>query len=131
MNIEWKDSYRIGNEVIDRQHQQLYDTANASTLSVADTQVALRVGAINLYNYVREHFADEESLMREIGFPGYRDHVAAHEQILTRLNSVTQAIGKGQWDLQEIQSVMTDWALDHVPLSDTQIVSYISRSCAS
>jgi hemerythrin len=42
MNIEWKDSYRIGDEAIDRQHRELFGLANA--MFAAADQAARKLG---------------------------------------------------------------------------------------
>ncbi len=126
MNVEWKDSYCIGDKTADQQHQKMFELANA--LFVADNQAALQLGAINLYKHVREHFAAEEALMRAVDFPDYRDHVASHNQLLSQLNAVSQGIGKGQWDKQQIHTLMTDWTLRHILFNDAKMADYISRS---
>jgi hemerythrin-like metal-binding protein len=93
MNIEWKDSYRIGDEAIDRQHQELFTLANA--MFAATEKAELLLCAIQLFKHVREHFADEEALMKMVGFPGYQAHVESHNLILKKLGEVSHSIGNG------------------------------------
>lgn len=124
MNIEWKDSYRIGDEAIDRQHQELFELANA--MFVASDQAALRLCAIKLYQYVRTHFADEEALMKKVGFPGYQAHVQSHNRILANLGEVSHAIGRNAMDPTIVSEFLTDWGLNHIPKHDAQIAAFVT-----
>jgi hemerythrin len=123
MNVEWKDSYRIGNDRIDLQHQQLFEMANA--FFMAEDQAALLRCAMALYHQVSAHFADEEALMREVGFPDYAEHVSTHQEILSRLDRISKYVGSLQYDKEQIRAVMIGWALDHIAYSDIKIASYI------
>ena len=124
MKIEWKDSYRIGDEAIDRQHQELFELANA--MFVARDQAALRLCAIKLYQHVREHFADEEALMKMVGFPGYQAHVESHNRILKNLGEVSHSIGKDAMDPKVVFEFLTDWGLNHIPKDDAQVTAFIT-----
>jgi hemerythrin-like metal-binding protein len=124
MKIEWKDSFRIGDEAIDRQHQELFELANA--MFVAGDQAALRLCAIKLYQHVREHFADEEALMKMVGFPGYQAHVESHNRILKNLGEVSHSIGKDAMDPKVVFEFLTDWGLNHIPKDDAQVTAFIT-----
>jgi hemerythrin len=129
MNIEWKDSYRIGDEAIDRQHQELFELANA--MFVAADQAALRLCTIKLFKHVREHFADEEALMKRVGFPGYQGHVESHNRILKNLGDVSHSIGKNAVDTALVTGFLTDWGLNHIPKDDAQVTAFITAQLPS
>lgn len=124
MNIDWKDSYRIGDEAIDRQHQELFELANA--MFVASDQAALRLCAIKLFKHVREHFADEEALMKMVGFPGYQAHVESHNLILKKLGEVSHSIGRNALDPTIVTEFLTGWGLEHIPKADAQVAAFIN-----
>jgi hemerythrin len=123
MNIEWKDSYCIGEEAIDRQHQELFALAN--DMFASTDKAALCLCAIQLFKHVREHFADEEALMKMVGFPGYQDHVEAHNRILQNLGEVSHSIGKDAMDPKIVADFLTDWGLNHIPKDDAQVAAFI------
>jgi hemerythrin-like metal-binding protein len=129
MNIEWKDSYRIGEEAIDRQHQELFVLANA--MFGASDKGALRLCAIQLYQHVREHFADEEALMKMVAFPGYKAHVESHNRILKNLGEVSHAIGKDAMDPKVVVEFLTDWGLKHIPHDDAQVAAFVKAHCTN
>lgn len=123
MKLEWKDSYRIGNDKVDQQHQRVFELANA--MLEARDRDALRLAAILLYQHVREHFSEEESLMRKVGFPSYAEHVESHNRMLAALNAVSQTIGKNAVNSDALSALLLDWALHHIPVADAQFASYI------
>lgn len=43
MKLEWKDSYRLGDDMLDQQHRRMFELANATC--DANEQVALRLAA--------------------------------------------------------------------------------------
>lgn len=67
MPILWKPAYKIGNPVIDAEHEALFGLANK--FLTAEMRGELSTCAMAFYRYTREHFAHEETLMREIGYP--------------------------------------------------------------
>lgn len=129
MNIEWKDSYCVGEEVIDREHQELFALANA--VHIARDQAALRLCAMQLYKHVREHFSHEEELMKKIGFPATREHIASHFAMVSRLNGLSAGIGRNQIDTEAVTRFMNEWALHHIPTEDAQFAAYIKSHHAS
>lgn len=123
MPIEWKDSYRLGEPLIDQQHENLFVLANA--MLAARDQSQMRLCAMQLYQHVREHFADEESLMRRVNFPGYKAHVESHNNTLKRLGAISHAIGSNTVDTAVVVEFLNDWGLKHIPHDDAQVARYI------
>lgn len=125
MTIEWKDSYEIGDAVIDAEHQHLFRLANQ--FLAAGDQTAQQAAAMQLYKHAREHFEHEENLMRVIKFPGVKAHTERHNQMIAQLNEVSQSIGRGELDGQALQLMMQDWALHHIAQDDAQLIDYLSK----
>jgi hemerythrin-like metal-binding protein len=123
MTLEWKDSYRLGDARIDEQHQHLFTLANAM-LSVQE-QDALRLCAMQLYQHVRTHFANEESAMKRMGFPHYKAHVKSHNAILERLSVISQDIGKNQVDPAVVRDFLNHWGLHHIPKEDAELATFL------
>jgi hemerythrin len=123
MNLEWKDSYCIGDAHIDRQHQELFALAN--TMFAARDQAALRLCAVRLYKHVREHFSAEESLMKRVGFPLYEQHVASHNRMLSGLNAISQDIASNTIDPSVVAVFLQDWSLNHIPNADAEVTRYV------
>ncbi len=129
MPLEWKDSYLLGEQLLDQQHQHLFALANA--MLAATDQSQLRLSAMGLYQHVHEHFADEEALMKQVNYPNRQEHVDAHNRILNRLGAISQNIGKNRLDVGVVRSFLQDWGLEHIPNDDAQVARYIASRLAS
>ena len=84
--LVWKDAFLSGNDLIDRQHKHLVKMANelfAAMLSERpDADAALIVSSIMAET--RQHFQDEEAILRQLGFDKVDQHAAEHAQLLDR-----------------------------------------------
>ena len=123
MSIEWKDSYKLGDEKIDAQHQHLFDLAKK--MLAADDLEVIRPLAQQLYKHTRVHFDDEEALMRQHNYPGLEAHIESHNRLLGRLNTVCQDMGKGMFEKTALDALMTDWAMFHIPLDDARFEAFL------
>ena len=126
MTLEWKEAYALGHPEIDAQHKELFDLI--SKVAAVQTPDQLKPVLMQLYKHTREHFELEEGLMRQTGFPGLTAHAGYHNALLTRLNTISQDVGKGLVDQTALSKLMTDWALRHTQFDDADAADYIARA---
>jgi hemerythrin len=124
-NFIWHNEYLIGNETIDQQHKYLFDLANL-ILESKNTPI-LTKHFMSLYKYVREHFRDEEALMKKFRYPGYEDQAQAHEQMLTRLCEISSNIHAEKWTRDEIMDFMQGKFLAHILEMDSLLGDFFYR----
>jgi hemerythrin len=125
VGFKWKDSYQIGNALIDSQHEELFAKGQAFFDALDDTtRVACAMG---LYQYTREHFAEEEVLMRSVNYPAMAGHIQQHDVLIDRLNAISESIAKGNLSSTDLESFLADWLLGHIRMYDTKLASYVSR----
>ena len=125
MKIEWKDSCCIGNVGVDMQHKHVF--AIAGELEKLTGKPEQRLAVMRLYQHVRQHFKDEEMVMRDVGFPLYAEHVEAHNKILTNLNRVSQQVAATDSAGDAIAELLKDWALNHIASADVELAGYIKN----
>lgn len=123
MLVEWKESYALGHPGIDAQHKDMFDLINQ--MADAGTPDRLKPVLMQLYRHTREHFELEEELMKAAGYPGLALHVSYHNELLSRLNQVSQDVGKGSVNRDMLNRLMSDWALRHTQFDDADAASYI------
>lgn len=123
MAIKWKDSYKIGDADIDAQHVELFEKINR--LLEARDKASQTLCAMGLYQYVREHFAHEEALMRQLQYPSLKVHIELHNALVTRLNTVSLAIANETLDKAELESFLVEWTLSHIRTFDTKLAAFI------
>lgn len=126
MLVEWKETYKLGHPGIDAQHRELFDLINQMADAQAPDQ--LKPVLMQLYRHTRDHFELEEGLMKASGFPGLAAHAGYHNELLSRLNRVSQDVGKGVLDRVVLNKLMTDWALRHTQFDDADVADFIAGS---
>ena len=75
------------------------------------------------------HFRHEERVMRNIGYPDYSAHRAAHRRLIEDLSDFIQNIGVGfsDEDLPALTEYFRYWFLGHVREHDIRLKQYIDR----
>lgn len=85
--IQWGDHLSVGHAGIDAQHKAIFDMGievyeNWRSGGGIDS---LRVVVDKLARLLQAHFAYEERLLAEIGFPALAEHAAEHRSMLSDL----------------------------------------------
>lgn len=83
VQLVWYKSYESGNEVIDREHQGLFDDANELLAAILSGRPADVVKTLvdTLTRDVVKHFQDEEAILVAAGYPGVAEHAAIHRKL--------------------------------------------------
>ncbi|MGY6275432.1 bacteriohemerythrin [Methylomonas sp. MgM2] len=126
-NFIWLDEYKIGHHIIDQQHQYLFDLANQIVAPYNDQQKTHQ-NVLSLYHYVREHFREEEALMKQYDYPGYEDQVNEHNLLERRLHEISAGILTGEIKPEDVMKFMRNWLLDHILGKDTQLGDFLRTS---
>jgi hemerythrin-like metal-binding protein len=123
MTTPWNPNYCIGDARIDQQHEQLFTLANA--MLATTTLEALQLSAMQLYQMVRQHFAEEETLMQKLHYPQRQAHVEAHNAILKKLVVLSTDVGKNKISVALVEGFLNEWGLRHIPGEDAQLVKFL------
>jgi hemerythrin len=135
MALEWNSTLAVGVPVIDAQHQELFrrvDRLMDAMLS-HDRSEAGRMLAF-LEEYVVAHFSTEEALMRERGYPSYRDHLADHQRFcatLASLRAAHEADGTSAALVHRVRSEVCSWLTSHVCVTDVALGRFLQRSAGA
>ena len=78
--VEWQACYSVGNERLDQQHQRLVGLINqlGESMDTGAERTALMKILNSLAGYTKTHFAEEERLMAERGYPDLASHKEEH-----------------------------------------------------
>jgi CRP/FNR family transcriptional regulator len=127
----WSPTYRIGVEAIDRQHEKLFDIGSRFHRAWQDgaRRAALRRIFGELLEYAGYHFAEEERLMQQIGYPALAQHRANHEELVELVNHYHTQLRDGVKgsERQAVEFVRT-WLRAHVLDADKKIGAYLAGS---
>jgi hemerythrin-like metal-binding protein len=122
----WTEEIAIGHEVIDEDHRSIFDLANrlqAEILSQEDSEYSI-VGEVivELIEHTGGHFAREEALMQEIGYPGYEKHRHEHAMLMERVNNLLRRFMDGRKNLSlEVADFIQKRLVPHIMISDMKL----------
>lgn len=131
MVIEWSPSLAVGVPLIDAQHQELFRRAERLILALRGgdrSEVAPLV--VYLAEYAATHFADEERLMAEVGYPELDQHRVAHEAFRKEFKELVRDYErKGPTPLVALtlHNWLSDWLRRHVSTVDTRIAAFLEE----
>jgi two-component system cell cycle response regulator len=87
IRFQWDEGMSVGVESIDQDHRRIIDIINQ--LSEAFEKGSGREVVVGLFDrleeYASTHFAREERLMEEAGFPGLQEHAAQHKSFAGKI----------------------------------------------
>ncbi|EOA2535715.1 bacteriohemerythrin [Campylobacter coli] len=129
----WDEKYSINDEKIDAQHQKLFELAakieNAVYKFVQRDE--LKEILTELFNYMKDHFSNEEDYMQEISYPYLNEHKIMHKNIIHDMSHLIQNI-KTTNDLKEkLYTVSKKWLLEHILYEDMKVEQYRRSSLSS
>jgi hemerythrin len=124
----WQDDLNTGIEVIDDQHRRIVSMINqlhqaqsgASALLVADV-------IAELVDYTLSHFAFEEELMEEAGYPFCAAHKRVHEVFTKRVAEYRMRFQAGEDVVGELKSMLSRWLFNHIRNDDKAYSEQVRR----
>jgi hemerythrin len=122
MSIEWKDSYKIGDDDIDAEHQEIFRLA--ANVVAASTPAEQTSRVIRLYKFARGHFKHEERHMFELSYPDADVHIEQHRDLVARLNGIAADIASGTLNKADLEAFISYWLLVHIATFDTKLTAY-------
>jgi hemerythrin len=119
----WDDKYSIGNSDIDLQHQKLFDLAKKSFI-YANKNVSreeIRGIVAEFFEYMKEHFKDEQEYMELIGYPHLHEHTMIHKDIIASMAGLIKT-AKNVNDLKEnLLLIAEKWLVEHILKEDAKV----------
>jgi hemerythrin len=117
----WKDAFSVGIEKIDNQHQHMFAIINKFIERPDSAEDTEQVSQIlnEMAVYAREHFADEENLMQEYGYPGLEPHKWQHAFFIDMTTElVTQFMHTQDKIADRIAEFLRLWLTGHILKTD-------------
>lgn len=133
--ITWLPSYSVGNETLDRQHQQLLKLCNEAIDCMESDSLESR-GAFHLIlndlvHYTETHFKTEEAILRQHDYPLLEAHRAEHLAYQVQLTDFLLEATLGKIDKPALYHYLSAWWRNHILSSDMQYSSQISHPVKS
>ena len=128
--IEWDPRYSVHIARIDREHRKLFallDTLYAAMQQGEADQVIAKI-LERVIDYTALHFAHEEELFAEYGYPGAAAHKAEHARLSAQAKGLAARLKSRQGDVPVATlKFLCDWLAQHILGSDQQYSAFLTR----
>lgn len=129
-HVGWDDKYKVGHNLIDSQHKQLFDIAD-KLYEVAYKKEPYRDIDISLIlqdlaRYVNYHFSCEEELMRDNDYAGMENHCNIHSTFKTYVTTLVSDFSRGQAvDMKKLYDFVCTWLIEHIGSEDKKLAECV------
>lgn len=126
--LNWESKYKVNVEIIDEQHERLFEIVNAMYDSIVrgEEQNALAEVLEELIAYTVYHFETEEKLFKEYSYPDYELHKGQHDDLTKQVLELQE-----QFELKvvsitfEVMDFLSDWLKKHTTESDLKFAEHM------
>lgn len=129
----WNQTFFTGLETVDSQHRHLVELTNELGTSMLEgsemSEGRMQILFKQLADYAREHFREEEDLMRQAGLdPRHVDaHVGHHHQFVEQLGTMWRARKAMTRPAETFHAFLTAWLAYHILGEDQSMARQIAR----
>ena len=129
----WKDKYKVGVELIDEQHEELFGRLSRFIKVVQDEgpwdeKIDEVKETLNfLQEYVVYHFDAEEGYQEKINYPEIESHKEEHAKFKETINDYVLIFEQGGFTeekIQELSAKIMTWLIMHVGRVDQELAKY-------
>ena len=123
----WTEQLNTGIDVIDHQHRRIVEYINqledARASGHPRAEVAFIIG--ELADYTLSHFAFEESMQEEAGYPFFKSHKKVHDLFAQRVAEYQARFNNGEDVTKALSSLLVTWLFNHIKRDDVDYVESV------
>ncbi|MDR2872610.1 MAG: bacteriohemerythrin [Xanthomonadaceae bacterium] len=126
--LVWQDDLETGIEAVDNQHRRIVEMINHLHVNHKSLDRAAAGEVIDeMIDYTLSHFAFEEELMEESGYPFTAAHKRVHEIFTRRVAEYRLRFQAGEDVTEELKSMLSRWLFNHIRGDDKAYAETIKR----
>lgn len=131
--LAWTESLSVGVPKLDEHHRHLFALLARIAGMVEDGGLSLEsLGAIfaELNRYIAYHFAEEEAMMEQAGFPFLELHRHSHQTIAMRVADMAATLTAAGMEsvARELHGFLTGWLIHHIEIEDFEYRPFLAGS---
>jgi methyl-accepting chemotaxis protein len=135
VEYKWDKTLATGNAHVDEQHKQLFAAINdiLDTVARNKSNEEVRKSLRFLNDYTLRHFADEEKILQDCGYPEFARHKKVHEDFKKTVRDLENDFtrrGASQELAGQIHSVVGEWLVFHIKGMDLQWAAFLKQQTA-
>ncbi|MFQ3231430.1 bacteriohemerythrin [Reinekea sp.] len=130
MKLQWSSEYELGIQVIDNQHERIVDYINDvdELQSTHSNRGELEQVLHRLVDYTQSHFAFEEALLEEVGYPELLEHQATHQAFISEIEQMHRDFKEGHDIANELAEFLLKWLLEHIRSDDLSYSALVKET---
>lgn len=128
--LTWNQEMSVNVRELDEQHQKLVGLLKTLHEAMRNKQgkEALKKIFSGLVTYTADHFASEERLMKQAGYPEYEEHRRIHEKMTAKVLALQQEFQQGRVGLSlEVMKFLENWVEKHIMGTDKKYGPYLNQ----
>lgn len=127
--FKWDAHLETGVELIDQQHKQIIESANAFFISYRCQHGYDKIaGCLSfLEQYVLYHFQAEEAFQVKCNYPEYRSHQATHKMLQTQVKFHITNLTCSRFSQESVDNFygfLREWIIQHILTDDFNFAEY-------
>jgi len=127
--LEWSSSLDTGIDVIDEQHKRIVNYIN-DLHDAQQTSDQSKIGDVieELVDYTVSHFAFEESLMEQAGYPFVEPHKRVHGLFVKKIGKFVERFQNGEDVAAELTTMLQRWLVNHIRNEDGDYTEIVQKN---
>ena len=132
INLSWKKEYEIGISNIDAEHKTFLQLINNIYKAFNDKGDKDFIKSLlkKFNEYAEFHFLNEENMMLEFKYPGYKEHKNQHKILLQDLSEIIQEYDKVSINEEKLIAFLILWFKYHSTGADKKLGKYLNSQVA-
>ena len=127
-SLQWTPNLSVGDATLDSDHKKMIAMINMAfdAMNGPDPQ-APSVILKELMDYTRYHMAEEEKVMKEMGYPDLEEHRRVHAALTLQVASYQKQVDSASQAVpaKEIFQFLSHWLISHIVGQDLKYAPYL------
>lgn len=128
--ITWKNDYSVKYDGIDEQHKKLISIIQEVEAEISSQEYHF-TGLITVVNelddYIKDHLAYEEAMMKKYAYPGADKHLLEHNELRYKILSINyDNIPESKEFFLDTYTYLSNWLINHILKTDKALGNYLT-----
>ncbi len=128
--VRWDDAMCVGIAEIDADHKYFVTLVNEfnESIEVRTSATEVRKRLQDILDDTVAHFANEERLLNEWGYPGADDHARVHAELLEMIERIKAEVSRG-YDAEWVQAGLRikEALIGHIRHDDVKFAEFFRK----
>ena len=121
-------SFALEAQDIDTDYNTLMESYLALVNTPDPTSEDVIQAVLDMIGYASDHAAREEALMRQVGYPGLKNHAKDHDIMQRALGEAMTPLLFGKRPGEEVVAFMEEFFIEHLLTQDAAFIAFLKNT---